>query len=823
MKLKESFKQIDYALVAHTHISMYLMHKYWARKPYNVVSAYIERYSKVGEVVLDPFSGSGITPCEALKLKRKAIAVDIDPLAIFITHCTAMPIDIDMFSKEFEKLKSKLKPKIEALYESRCNLCNERVVGEAFIWKNSRPVEFRYSCRCRKGTLWKNFNKFDEDLLHKIDTQLIPCWYPKNELIWNTRINVHRGTKVYELFTRRNLLSLAMILSAIEEDIKDESLREMFKFTFSSSLPQASKLVFVIRRRGRSKGDVEESTPEVGSWATRGYWVPPEFFEINAWNCFEERFKKIRRGKEESNRVIPKYQEAKNYEQLQANANIFLLNKSTLDLSNLPADSVDYVFTDPPYGDSVPYLELDYMWNSWLRFNPDFEEEIIISDSPIRKKTFDIYEKMLSAAFKEVFMVLKSGRWLTVTFHNNDIKIWNAIINSVVLAGFDLEKIIYQPPARTSPKGLLAPYGSAVGDYYMRFRKPETGKPKSPIDLDEERYKRIVINATKKILAERGEPTPYQHILNGIIPELNKNGVLLKGTKDIEEVLRGQVDKDLVLSDVIGEDGKKKGEMWWFKDPSSIKINLVPLGERVEKAIINVLNRKIKASFDDILQEIFIAFPNALTPDTQSIKSILESYAKKKGAKGFWWLKPSVARRQKEHSQMIFYLAQIGKTLGYRIWIGSKEQADLYGSHRLSEFSEKRLKLSSNVHGEAINRIKEIDVLWLENSVIKAGFEVENTTTITEAIVRSCNIPYDVYRFIIIPEERENLIYNKIKEPGLIELGIEAWKFIYYKDLEFFVEEFKRRKFSFNEFLNLAKEPRARTQYESIKLFGDNI
>ena len=76
---------INHALVAKTHSPMYLMHKYWARKPSNVVRAYIEHYSKVGDIILDPFCGSGPTPIEAIKTDRKAVAVDLDPMAIFIT------------------------------------------------------------------------------------------------------------------------------------------------------------------------------------------------------------------------------------------------------------------------------------------------------------------------------------------------------------------------------------------------------------------------------------------------------------------------------------------------------------------------------------------------------------------------------------------------------------------------------------------------------------------------------------------------------------------------------------------------------------------
>ena len=45
----------DSIILAKTHPPMYLIHKYWARKPSNVVKAYIEKYTKPGDIVLVPF------------------------------------------------------------------------------------------------------------------------------------------------------------------------------------------------------------------------------------------------------------------------------------------------------------------------------------------------------------------------------------------------------------------------------------------------------------------------------------------------------------------------------------------------------------------------------------------------------------------------------------------------------------------------------------------------------------------------------------------------------------------------------------------------
>jgi len=76
------------AVVAKTHPPLYLMHKFWARKPHNVVSRYIEYYTNPGDVVLDPFMGSGVTVVEASRLGRKAIGNDLNPVACFIARMT---------------------------------------------------------------------------------------------------------------------------------------------------------------------------------------------------------------------------------------------------------------------------------------------------------------------------------------------------------------------------------------------------------------------------------------------------------------------------------------------------------------------------------------------------------------------------------------------------------------------------------------------------------------------------------------------------------------------------------------------------------------
>ena len=302
-------------------------------------------------------------------------------------------------------------------------------------------------------------------------------------------------------------------------------------------------------------------------------------------------------------------------------------------------------------------------------------------------------------------------------------------------------------------------------------------------EIDEVRYERIIVDAVKKILAERGEPVPYSIIINSypmIYEELKNNGYLLSTPENIEKVLKRNINKEFELVIIRNEDKKIIGKKWWFKNPDSIPyLERIPLAERVENAIIGVLNRKIRASFDDILQEIFIKFPNSLTPDTESIKLILGEYAIKT-KDGKWRLRPDVSRREREHNKIVEILCNLGLNFDYEI----------YG-----DVSEYRKPIDIKIPKTNLDRVKEIDVLWYKNGKIEYEFEVENTTGITEAIIRGANIPYPVKKYIVIPDERENLIVRKMEEPALKDLiQDDEWGFIRYDELLDFYNDNKNRK-----------------------------
>ena len=94
---------------AESYTGIYAMHKYWSKKPYNIIRDFILRYTNKDEIVIDPFCGSGISIIESIFTGRKAIGIDINPSAIFITKQMINKISTKSIQNEFSRLESEIK------------------------------------------------------------------------------------------------------------------------------------------------------------------------------------------------------------------------------------------------------------------------------------------------------------------------------------------------------------------------------------------------------------------------------------------------------------------------------------------------------------------------------------------------------------------------------------------------------------------------------------------------------------------------------------------------------------------------------------------
>ncbi len=744
------------AVVAKTHPSEYLMHKYWARKPHNVVSDYIQYYTKEGDVVLDPFGGSGVTTIESLKLNRKAIYNDLSPMACFIARNTAMPVDTMLLQKEFERLQNRVRPLISELYKTKCAKCGGEAEITHTVWqkdefsKEEKMLLVKTVCdKCKRHErkpIAEDLEKWQE-----VKKKNIPFWYPKDELFLNARINLTEKIKVCDFFTHRALIALSILLYEINK-ITDEKIREVMRFVLSSSLAQTSNLVFVIEKRG---GKTTKKF-EVGSWSMPNMWQPPTHFEIHVWQCFENRFSKINRGK--NNLKIDNFSDGT------------FLHESATALKEIKSESVDYIFTDPPYGDAVPYFELSEIWRAWLAFpKPNFDQEIVVSDSSERAKEHTNYKKLLQESFAEMFRVLKPNQWLTVTFHNREIKVWNALVTAAAEAGFMYENDNYVIPPRASAKSLLAQGGSMIGDIYINFRKPEKYVQVSSPKFEE--VKKEIYEEAEKMISERGGQATTDQLWRGVLMKLSRHNLF-------SQII------DYKLADVLVDLGfvQTDKNIWTLpeKDANIKLLEYIPLHTRISAIIDSVLESvKKKFSLDEFLVPIFTKLKNGRTPETKEIIEILREKAKQE--KDAWLPKDQTAmvlfselpvqekeiskemleQEKTEHNVFIFRLARVGSKLGYNIWIGKNEKNK--SPELFKSFPMDRL-IIPGLSDKAINksRIDQIDLIWLNSDKGEyILFEVENSTRMINCIPRLANLTQEISTlripmYIVIPDSLQS-------------------------------------------------------------------
>jgi len=426
--------------IAKSYTGIYGMHKYWSKKPYNILRDFILRYTNKGDIVIDPFCGSGISITESIFTGRKAVGIDINPSAIFIAKQMLSKIPVKLIQEEFSTLESEIKDKINSFYDVRRG--GAKFVGTHFIWKNDNLTEVWYknNTKSRRKVI-EEPTEDDLKLASSFSYENIPHFYPKDNFFHNSRINTNRESHIYDLFTPRNLMALSLLMDRMEK-IENGDIREFFRFCFTASVGQASKMVFVVKRRGKFNGKLQETKKkEVGSWVI-GYWLPKENFEINAWNCFENRYKKILKAKKGLECKEYPINEANTFEEVLDSKNLLFLNAPSQNaLKKIPDNSVDYVITDPPHGNRQPYLELSMMWNSWLKKDVNYDDEIVISESKDREKDISNYYKLLNEVFVEIERILKPNHYFSLMFNSLDDETWINLIAHTNRLNFEIERV----------------------------------------------------------------------------------------------------------------------------------------------------------------------------------------------------------------------------------------------------------------------------------------------------------------------------------------------------------------------------------------------
>lgn len=106
---------------------------------------------------------------------------------------------------------------------------------------------------------------------------------------------------------------------------------------------------------------------------------------------------------------------------------------------NMEDNSVDYIFTDPPFGANITYSELNVLPEAWLKVVTNNQTEAIVNQE--QGKDFMFYLDMMSKSYREYFRILKPGKWMTVEFSNTNAGIWNSIQQAITRAGFVIANV----------------------------------------------------------------------------------------------------------------------------------------------------------------------------------------------------------------------------------------------------------------------------------------------------------------------------------------------------------------------------------------------
>lgn len=432
--------------------SRYFMHKYWGKKPAAGLSPLIDKYTQTGDTIIDPFSGYGVFCCEAYLKNRNVIVNDLNPIANFIAkNLFSKDINISNVKKTWQKIKQDLILYVKLWYEISIDDITYLPIS-VLRSKDGLPIRFTY--KNNRKTLTKDIpTKLAEKFCSYESNSKIYDWYPVVNIIENSRISAYPNMKVEDLFTKRTLACHAKLLSLIEK-YSSGSEKDLLLVAFTANLANCSKLVPPIKSRGMLSQ---------GAWMT-GFYIGETYIENNVLHYFENRLKKAIKGKENYlDAILGDLETAP----VTSDFRITNYDAKRIGLAN---NSVDYVFTDPPYGDSVPYFEQSIIWNSWLNLSPDYSQEIVISDSNQREKNISSFEKDINSAISEIRRILKDNKYFSLTFHSLSGLEWKAVSNACVSNNFNVVDYEWLEQ-KTYPPRQLNRIKSIKGDVLVTFRK----------------------------------------------------------------------------------------------------------------------------------------------------------------------------------------------------------------------------------------------------------------------------------------------------------------------------------------------------------------
>ncbi len=433
------------------------MHSYWTKQPVDAIESFITKYSNPKDTILDPFSGTGMTGVAAIKTSRNVILNDISPVCMHISkgYCTNYSVQKNILN--IRETKDALLKGLEEYYLTNCKKCGYSVpmrfsiVGEVwqskdglteenrgelmlknthdkitfnkeYIFKEFQLLKICYLCGCSKEKQYKQPDFEDLALFNKKD--YLNKFYPQDDFFGQEpKRNYKRGIKkVYQLYSSRNLSVLSIIYDRIS-NLKNNTLKQLFMFVFTSILFNSSLM-------SRYRAEYENTSIKMGT-----FYIPPLIKDTNVVTNFLNKYNAVIQGNTQIFLHKPK-------------SKVRYISENADRLESIKPNSIDYIYTDPPYSDVISYSELNIVFESWLKKKTKIFDELVVND--FQNKDIKYYSKRFEIFLNKCYSKLKKNKYMTIIFHHPNLEHWrylqNAFFNS------KLKPVISKKPIRLISK-----------------------------------------------------------------------------------------------------------------------------------------------------------------------------------------------------------------------------------------------------------------------------------------------------------------------------------------------------------------------------------
>ena len=457
---------------------VYHFHPYHTKVPYGSIMQHIRHYTQPGDIVLDGFSGSGMTGVASVASApvlwgnadhsedRYAILSDLSPFCSFLGESTLMTAQdkygaIEKLKQIIEEAEKETQWMFITAHEGAsakgiinfvawsdvlvCPSCaHEYVFWDAAVDQEGGKVKTQYQCPTCGALLKKNEcehvieSYFDTSLQEKATRpKQVPVLI--NYSIGKSRFEKKPDRDDFDLLDKieaspipywhpcdrlphgdETERTLNVGISCVHQFYTKRNLWSLAAIYKRIEEPYLRFIVTKVAFRITKRYGL---TYQSGSWGAGGgptngtLYIPSLTKELN---------------------IIKQVKDALSTIQdigIHTNANkVCITTQSTTDLSNIPDCAIDYIFTDPPFGGNIAYSELNYIWESWLKVHTNNQKEAIVNST--QKKGISQYQELMEQCFKEYYRILKPNRWITIVFHNSKNSIWNAIQEGLSRAGF---------------------------------------------------------------------------------------------------------------------------------------------------------------------------------------------------------------------------------------------------------------------------------------------------------------------------------------------------------------------------------------------------